>query len=1184
MQGTKNRLIFSIISIGMMVFAVAWHKRNLHALSEIALRGSEALHQRLETSKALANETMLQPTSLPAWQSREGIGVYVFFNDSLKWWNNAELPLEGQFKRFNRPAGAVWLETGLYLYSIAQNDSVKCLVASLIKPAFGVKNKYLSNDFKKWTGIPTGISVVPPDKMTEGVAALQLDGAVVAGLKGTEVAYGSAETATWCTVLFIVGCIALLLILLTTAATTAWPVALLVTGSLLALRFAMLYFEWPAFLYDGPLYDVRLYGNAQSFFNGYLGDILFNSLTLLFLVVYWVLVPLKLQPGVKMVLAGVVFMVAAVSFYGTGKTLITNSTLNFDFLGIFNVSPLAFVGLSALCLFSLSLLIGFYVVFEQAQALRYRWPWFISVTGVLVITVATLIIGTTAQSLWFYMYCLVMVLVFSQTQRRGIMAAFHMLLFSLITAQLLTSSIEVNLRNEMEVMADKLSETKDPVFENEFRLVHAAIAKDESIKNLVNILPETAPAITSLLNQKYFNGYFNRYQIRYQLFDQNCHAELPTENPVFLNEGFFEDQVRNFGDSTATPQLFFIQNKTTNDYYIARLAFDSYRLYMYFEPKQMGEAGSFPDLLLDQSQQRHDKIRRFSYGIYRAKQLSEAYGGYDYPAFLNDSLPIDQSGIEHHYFSTNENTEVVISSLRPSFSNDFTFNSYILLFYSLLTWMGYLLYAALFTQEFSASSFTRRVQFTIVFLLLLAISAVAVTSSRLVNSQFEEDNRKQLREKTAFITNELLSSVTANQLFDAQQKDLVNLQLTSLSRLFRTDISLFSVNGQLFNTSQPRLYSLGLAAQLANPSALRLLAEEGVPAVTVEERAGTLKYLSHYTAVFDKRGHLAGFINLPYFAKQNDLVNELSGIISAFINVYVILFVLSLLAGLVLSSYITRPLRYIQQQLARISLAGSNEKIEWQTRDEVGQLVQEYNSMLVKLEESASLLARSERESAWREMAKQVAHEIRNPLTPMKLNLQYLQHLSERDPEVFKERFEKIAAGIIEQIDALATIASEFSSLARLPGTVLTKVALRDSIENAVSLFTESGVVVNIDVPETLYVLGDRDQCLRVFNNVVKNAVQATEQVEQPSIQIRVQAEDEGSVVVVVSDNGCGIDDEVAGKIFTPNFTTKTTGSGLGLAMVKNIMEAFGGSIRFVSKKDKGTEFYIEFRKARLTA
>ncbi len=1167
-----------------MVFAMAWHKRDLRSLSELASQGSEALRLRFEASKVMAEGVLARTDELPAWHSREGIGVYVFFNDSLRFWNNAELPLEGQFNRFRGSGGVVWLETGLYLYARAQNNSVSSIVVSLIKPSFGVKNKYLSNDFKKWTTLPMGISAVPTDKMNEESEPVMLNGKVVLGLKGTESEYGQVEVATWCTVLFMVGVLSLLLILLTTASKSRWQLALLVTGGVLGLRFVMLYFHWPQFLYDGPLYDVRLYGNAQSFFNGFLGDILINSITQLFVVVYWHRVPLNVKPAFKMALAGLLFLIAAASFYGTGKTLITNSTINFDFLGIFNVSPLAFVGLAALCLFSLSLLICYYEVYEQAQTFYHQWFWSIGASQFLVALVAAGSISSNKQDIWFFVYGAVMLLVFSQTKRRGVIAAFHMLFMALITAQLLTGSIEVNLNNEMEVMADKLSETKDPVLENEFRLVSNTIVSDESIQNLVNILPETAPAITSLLDQKYFNGYFNRYLIQYQLFDVNCHAELPTDNPLFLNEGYFEDQIRNFGDSTNSNLLFFIQNKTSNDHYIARLNFSDYRLYIYFEPKQMSEAGSFPDLLLDQSQQRHDKIRRFSYGIYRTQQLSESYGGYDYPPYLKDSLPPDRSGIEHHYFVTSDNTTVVISSLRPSFSNDFTFNSYILLFYSLLTWVGYLLYAALFTQEFRVSSFTRRVQFTIIFLLLLAISAVAVTSSQLVNSQFEEDNRKQLREKTAFITNELLSSLTATQLFDVQQKDLVNLQLTSLSRLFRTDISLFSVNGQLFNTSQPRLYSLGLAAQLANPSALKQLANEGMPAVTVEERAGTLKYLSHYTAVFNKKGQLAGFINLPYFAKQNDLVNELSGIISAFINVYVILFVLSLLAGLVLSSYITRPLRYIQQQLARISLAGSNEKIEWQTRDEVGQLVQEYNSMLVKLEESASLLARSERESAWREMAKQVAHEIRNPLTPMKLNLQYLQHLSERDPDAFKERFEKISAGIIEQIDALATIASEFSSLARLPGTVLTKVALRDSVENAVSLFTESGVHIEIDLPETLEVMGDRDQCLRVFNNVVKNAVQATEHVAAPTIKISLYAQDEGSVVVVVSDNGCGIDEEAAGKIFTPNFTTKTTGSGLGLAMVKNIMEAFGGSIRFVSKKDKGTEFYIEFRKARLTS
>jgi two-component system, NtrC family, nitrogen regulation sensor histidine kinase NtrY len=333
-----------------------------------------------------------------------------------------------------------------------------------------------------------------------------------------------------------------------------------------------------------------------------------------------------------------------------------------------------------------------------------------------------------------------------------------------------------------------------------------------------------------------------------------------------------------------------------------------------------------------------------------------------------------------------------------------------------------------------------------------------------------------------------------------------------------------------------------------------------------------------YTPLYDNGNQLSGFINLPYFARQNDLVNELSGIISGLVNVYVILFVISILAGLILSGYITRPLRLIQQQIANISLGRKNEKIVWQSHDEIGRLILEYNQMLVKLEQSASLLAQSERESAWREMAKQVAHEIKNPLTPMKLNLQYLQHLMKNDPADFREKFEKASAGIIEQIDTLANIANEFSHFAKLPVMQLQTVNLVEIINTAVQVFgNRQDILIRNRIEEpALLVRGDRDQCLRVFNNILTNAVQALEGINDPYIEIGRQKT--GSyVVVLIRDNGCGISDELKPKIFTPNFTTKSTGSGLGLAMVKSIMEGFGGRIWFSSEPGLGTIFHLEF-------
>jgi nitrogen fixation/metabolism regulation signal transduction histidine kinase len=347
----------------------------------------------------------------------------------------------------------------------------------------------------------------------------------------------------------------------------------------------------------------------------------------------------------------------------------------------------------------------------------------------------------------------------------------------------------------------------------------------------------------------------------------------------------------------------------------------------------------------------------------------------------------------------------------------------------------------------------------------------------------------------------------------------------------------------------------------------------------VIERAGKLEYVSYYTPVFGANKELMGFLNLPYFARQSALVNEISGVISALINIYVLLFVISIIAGLVLAGYITQPLRIIKQQIANISLGKKNEKIIWNSNDEIGKLVSEYNQMLVKLEESASLLAQSERESAWREMAKQVAHEIKNPLTPMKLNLQYLHHvMKEENAEDFREKFEKSSKAIIEQIDALATIATEFSNLARLPGARLEKVNLGELVSSAVSIFdsTDEVTIENMIGNQAIIVRADREQCLRVFNNLLKNAVQALEGVTNPKITIAA-SETETDVIITIEDNGCGIDENMKAQLFDPNFTTKSTGSGLGLAMVKNIMQESGGKIWFESEKGKGTIFYVQF-------
>jgi two-component system, NtrC family, nitrogen regulation sensor histidine kinase NtrY len=291
----------------------------------------------------------------------------------------------------------------------------------------------------------------------------------------------------------------------------------------------------------------------------------------------------------------------------------------------------------------------------------------------------------------------------------------------------------------------------------------------------------------------------------------------------------------------------------------------------------------------------------------------------------------------------------------------------------------------------------------------------------------------------------------------------------------------------------------------------------------------------------------------------------------------VLLFALSIITAIFISNYVTKPLKLIQDKLSNIRLGKTNEPIEWKENDEIGNLVSEYNRMISELSKSAELLAKSERESAWREMAKQVAHEIKNPLTPMKLSVQHLQRTYKDHAPDMDVKMERLTKTIIEQIDTLSSIATEFSNFAKMPKANLEPVNLFDTIINTVDLYKNTGedeIIFENRTSTAPLVLADKEQLIRVFNNLIKNATQASPEGIKGKIIITLTKES-GQYLTSISDNGTGISEDVLDKIFMPNFTTKTGGMGLGLAMVKNIIETINGRIWFETKSNVGTTFYV---------
>lgn len=344
--------------------------------------------------------------------------------------------------------------------------------------------------------------------------------------------------------------------------------------------------------------------------------------------------------------------------------------------------------------------------------------------------------------------------------------------------------------------------------------------------------------------------------------------------------------------------------------------------------------------------------------------------------------------------------------------------------------------------------------------------------------------------------------------------------------------------------------------------------------LVLRRKAEEGQYLSSFFYLQDLQFKPMGIINVPYYEDNSFSQKELKEFLWRLAGVYLVLIAAAIGLAYLLTRYITQTLRTVSSRIARTRLYGRNQKITIPgVSSEVGTLVESYNAMIDELEESAARLARSEREYAWREMAKQVAHEIKNPLTPMRLNVQSMQRAISENPGKAADRFDEFAESLIQQIDTLSEIAQAFSSFAQLPTQKFEPIEAVSIIKRTLELFPEGVVRLKTD-SEALPLEWDRTQLIRTVNNLVKNALQAVPEGREPEVDVALS--DLGDRIrICVRDNGIGIHPEHLDKIFEPRFTTKTSGMGLGLAMVKSMIEHQGGTLEVTSTPGTGTEFSV---------
>jgi len=770
--------------------------------------------------------------------------------------------------------------------------------------------------------------------------------------------------------------------------------------------------------------------------------------------------------------------------------------------------------------------------------------------------------------------------------------AIMVILFSAFSVYIIAHYNNKKIGNNMAVFAENLAVQHDPVAEYLLDDITKRLSNDE-ILSRYNLYWNTNDVEEkhNYLRSNYFNGFWGKYMMIY--------TECTPKEEILVNDTacncyqYFKTRMDE-GKSMQLPRTSFYfldsQNGRINYLgwftYYRRDSTDERSLFIELESRLVAEELGFPELLLDEKFQKNKPTEEYSYAKYYKNQLMAQSGTFQYSLDLNTyrNRPLNFGGYIHYISDLGRDNAVMVSRQRTTFFNNLVSFSYVFIFYYIIVIFFIVI------RDFSKLgrdiefNFKNKIQLSITALILLSLFLVGGGTIYFTITQYQKKQHDILSEKIQSVYAELdqLLAYFPERIppdWRDESGEYVNLNelLIRFSDVFYSDINLYNPQGNLIATSRQEIFEEGLLGKRMDPTAYSAMVKGRQAEYIHREIIGELSFISAYVPFVNVNNKLLAYINLPYFTKQSILRNDITTLVVAIINVYVLLILLAIAMATFISEEITRPLRMIQHRFSQIKLGRKSEPIEYKGRDEIAGLVNEYNRMMKELVRSVEMLARSERESAWREMAKQVAHEIKNPLTPMKLSVQHLQRSWNDNRENFDEYLEKVTRTLIEQIDNLSFIASEFSNFAKMPKAVNEEINIVDSIRSSLNLFsnTENVDFVFEHESERIPVLADKEQLSRVFINLIKNSIQSIPDNRNGKIVISL-VQNRTTVRISITDNGKGIPEELQNKLFTPSFTTKSSGMGLGLSIVKSIIESFGGNITFKTKVNLGTTFLIE--------
>ncbi len=469
-----------------------------------------------------------------------------------------------------------------------------------------------------------------------------------------------------------------------------------------------------------------------------------------------------------------------------------------------------------------------------------------------------------------------------------------------------------------------------------------------------------------------------------------------------------------------------------------------------------------------------------------------------------------------------------------------------------------------------------RIFLSMIVLILIASSLMALISVIQFKNEARRYHQERLDRKEDAVKENInyILSTTTYPLTERNLPYIFKDKIHELSDIHNVEINIYSLTGNLLKSSKASFSVDNVSPPI--PKYVIKLVQSSIEKRYVDIKSvDGVKIRSSFSQIKDDKFKPLGILNLPYVEDDSFYENEIQEFLVRLSQVYFFMLIIAFTLAYFLSSYITKSLKTISDKINQTSLDQKNEKIVIEANSrEINSLIKAYNRMVDKLEESATMLAQSEREQAWREMAKQVAHEIKNPLTPMRLTVQSFQRKFDTEDPDLKQKLNDYSKTLIQQIDTMSSVSSAFSNFASMPAQQNETLNVVEVVEFSLEIFNEEYLHFESKEEEIVTIM-DRTQLVRIITNLVKNAIQAIpEEREQKSILVTVKRW-ETMVNITVKDNGIGIEVENRDRIFEPKFTTKNSGMGLGLGIIKNIIENYKGTITFESQPGKGTTFIV---------